>query len=258
MKREVLEAQHKEHSNGVFPNLHRLSPQRRVGHASTDKADALPPPPRGTDGASIEVARRPRGRPPGSRNKPKAAVPIVVAPAVSEPSMCPYVLEIPAGGDVIESAVNFCRRRNIGLCVLNGNGVVSSVTLRQPSAASALAFQGRFDILSISATILPAGGPSPADGSFAIFLAGPQGQVVGGNAVGPLVAAGTVYLIAATFESPSVFRLPTADGEDPAARDDRHESPKAVSGGDGGGVPAYSYHPPDVIWPPTGRQPPPY
>ncbi|XP_020548509.1 AT-hook motif nuclear-localized protein 17-like [Sesamum indicum] len=176
--------------------------------------------------------------------------------------MSPYVLELPAGVDVVESTYRFCRKRNMGLCVLNGNGVVANVTLKQPSATpgATVTFHGRFDILSLSATILPAGGSADGNGPFAICLAGPQGQVVGGHVVGPLVSAGTIYLIAATFNSPTFDRLQAAEHEDTEVRDgahDRHESPHTVSGADSGGAHIYSYQPPDVIWAPTARQPPP-
>lgn len=214
------------------------------------------------DGATIEVVRRPRGRPPGSKNKPKPA-PVVVAQDPSEPSMGPYILELPAGVDVVEATARFCRRRGVGLCVLSGHGSVSNVALKQPSATpgATLAFHGRFDILSISATILPAGGlPTAGNGAFTLFLAGPQGQVVGGLVVGPLITAGTVYLIAATFDSPLFVRLQSAEHEEEAAADaaghDQHESSQG-GGGDSGGPPIYSYQTSDVIWAPTARQPPP-
>ncbi|PIN26031.1 hypothetical protein CDL12_01228 [Handroanthus impetiginosus] len=221
----------------------------------------LPPPPQQTnDGATIEVVRRPRGRPPGSKNKPKP--PVVITRDVSEPSMSPYVLELPAGVDLIESTTRFCRKRSMGLCILNGNGVVANVTLKQPSATpgATVTFHGRFDILSISATILPGGGMATGNGPFCISLAGPQGQVVGGIVVGPLLSAGTVYLIAATFNSPSFERLQQAPDEDEAVErgGSGHDQREAVSAGDSGGAhPMYSYQPSDVIWAPTARQPPP-
>ncbi|KAK4387693.1 AT-hook motif nuclear-localized protein 17 [Sesamum angolense] len=227
---------------------------------SNAKDDSFPPPPTTHDGATIEVVRRPRGRPPGSKNKPKP--PVIITRDSSEPSMSPYVLELPAGVDVVESTSRFCRKRNMGLCVLNGNGVVANVTLKQPSATpgATVTFHGRFDILSLSATIFPAGGSAAGNGPFAICLAGPQGQVVGGHVVGPLVSAGTIYLIAATFNSPTFDRLQAAEHEDTEARDgahDPHESPQTVSGADSGGAHIYSYQPSDVIWAPTARPPPP-
>lgn len=225
----------------------------------------------GNDGATIEVIRRPRGRPPGSKNKPK---PPVIITRDSEPTMSPYILEVPAGVDLVDSVTRFCRNRNMGLCVLNGSGTVSNVTLRQPSTnpGATVTFHGRFDILSISATVVPPSASFMYNGTgsaFTISLAGPQGQVVGGAVVGPLLSAGTVYLISATFNNPSYYRFPSEDetrnsgGGGSGGSEGRHPSPQtAVSGGGESSAAApesmYSCHlPSDVIWAPTARQPPP-
>ena len=47
----------------------------------------------GNDGATIEIGRRPRGRPPGSKNKPKAQPQIIINHS-SDPAMSPHILEI--------------------------------------------------------------------------------------------------------------------------------------------------------------------
>lgn len=237
----------------------------------------------GNDGASIEVVRRPRGRPPGSKNKPK---PAVIITRDSEPSMSPYVLELPGGIDIVESVTSFCRRRNMGLCVLNGSGTVTNVTLRQPltTPGASVTFHGRFDLLSLSATVIPPNAntldsvalSNGVANGFTISLAGPQGQVVGGAVVGSLFSAGTVYLIAASFNNPLYCRLPLEDDQRNSgsagggAHEGHHPSPSAVSGGgDDGrspaaastgmescGVPLYGCQiPSDVIWAPTARQP---
>lgn len=240
---------------------HTHSPSHHSAAKRRPSEDSFPPPLLTSDGATIEVVRRPRGRPPGSKNKPKP--PVVITRDSSEPSMSPYVLELPPGVDVIESTARFCRKKNTGLCVLSGNGVVANVTIKQPSTTpgATVTFHGRFDILSISATIMPAGGLPVVNGSFAISLAGPQGQVLGGHVVGPLVSAGTIYLIAASFNRPSFERLQVSDHEDEAVargHDNRESPPKVASGGgDSGGGPVYNYQPSDVIWAPTARAPPP-
>ncbi|XP_027187450.1 AT-hook motif nuclear-localized protein 28-like [Cicer arietinum] len=206
-----------------------------------------------SDGASIEIGRRPRGRPPGSKNKPKSPLIITNDP---EPAMSPHILEIPGGSDLVESIARFSNRRNTGLCVLTGSGTVVNVTLRQPSAplGTTVTFTGRFNILTISATFFPSSESSPPmPKEFSISLAGPQGQIIGGFVVGRLVAAGTVFVIAASFNNPSYHRLPLEE-------DVRS---KSVSGGDGqspslsGGESCmYSCQlPSDVIWAPTARTP---
>lgn len=167
----------------------------------------------GTEGASIEVARRPRGRPPGSKNKPKP--PIIITRETNECSMQPHVLEVPGGMDVVDAISSFSRRRSIALCVLSGSGTVANVTLRQPSTnpGATVTFHGRFDIVSISATFFPPSSLPPTGNcnGFSISLAGSQGQIVGGFVAGPLIAAGTVVVVAAAFTSPSFHRLPVED-----------------------------------------------
>lgn len=224
------------------------------------------------DGGTIEVVRRPRGRPPGSKNKPK---PPVIITRETDPGMSPYILEVPGGVDIVEAISRFSRRRNTGLCILTGSGTVANVTLRQPSTTpgATVTFHGRFDILSVSATFLPPSVLSQFPSSvnnITISLAGPQGQIVGGAVAGPLQAAGTVYVIAASFNNPSYHRLPTKDEEGlnnsvSGGTNDGH-SPPTMSG-DSGHPPAMETHaiamyntshlPTDVIWAPTPRQPPP-
>ncbi|XP_057470245.1 AT-hook motif nuclear-localized protein 17-like [Actinidia eriantha] len=267
----------KDHPKDMFAKVHLTQPtthhhfqltredpdpERDNPTQTPNTADKKEP---NSDGASIEVSRRPRGRPPGSKNKPK---PPVIITRESEPGMSPYILEIPAGADVVESVTRFCRNNSLGLCVLTASGAVANVNLRQPMMpGSAVTFPGRFDILSLSATILPPGAP-PVGNGFTISLAGPQGQILGGTVVGPLVAAATVYVVASSFNNPAFHRLPEENGVGSAGIEGR-SSP--VSGGvDGGHPPAseatetcgmsiYSCHlPSDVIWAPTARQPSPH
>ncbi|KAG1342282.1 AT-hook motif nuclear-localized protein 17 [Cocos nucifera] len=258
----------------------------------------------GGDGASIEVVKRPRGRPPGSKNKPKPPV-IITREAEPSAAMRPHVLEIPGGHDVVDSLARFARLRNLGICVLSGTGAVANVALRQPSlpappphgavppAGATIGFHGPFEILSISATFLPpamaALSPASAAASLSISLAGPQGQIVGGTVVGPLVAVGTVVVVAAAFSNPTFHRLPVEDdvsisvsvsggGGGGSGREvqeherhvhqEHHEQrrphapPQAavravVPTAESCGMSIYSCHlPSEVIWAPTARPPP--
>ncbi|KAF0906388.1 hypothetical protein E2562_009742 [Oryza meyeriana var. granulata] len=184
---------------------------------------------RGEPGESVAVAKRRRGRPPGSKNKPKP--PVVVTREAPEPAaaMRPHVLEIPGGGDVTGALAGFARRRGLGICVLAGTGAVTNVSLRHPlpseaeiSGAAVVVFHGRYEILSISATFLPPAMSAAAPralGGLSISLAGPHGQIVGGAVAGPLVAATTVVVVAAAFTCPTFHRLPAED-----------DAPASVSG----------------------------
>ncbi|XVE60589.1 hypothetical protein DITRI_Ditri05aG0140500 [Diplodiscus trichospermus] len=305
MKGDYVEPQN-ENPNSMFSKLHHPPPQHQHHHQNlpfshrfqlsrdsqtpdSDNTNRTPKDPStnhnsttlptaGTggggpaagDGASIEVVRRPRGRPPGSKNKPKPPVIITREP---DPAMSPYILEIPGGNDVVEAISRFSRRKNIGICVLTGSGTVSNVTLRQPSTTpgATITFHGRFDILSLSATFLPQTTSCHVPNTFSISLAGPQGQIVGGFVAGSLVAAGTVFIVAATFNNPSYHRLP---GEEESRNTvssgggEGQSPPLSGGGGDSGhgggadscGVSMYSCHlgGSDVIWAPTARPPPPY
>ncbi|XP_051127561.1 AT-hook motif nuclear-localized protein 20-like [Andrographis paniculata] len=160
------------------------------------------------EGAVEVVNRRPRGRPPGSKNKPK---PPVFVTRDSPNALRSHVMEVAGGTDVAESIAQLARRRQRGVAVISGSGSVAAATIRQPSApGAAVALHGRFEILSMTGAFLP--GPSPPGATgLTIYLAGGQGQVVGGSVVGPLVAAGPVMVMAAIFSNATYERLPLED-----------------------------------------------
>ncbi|XP_041016465.1 AT-hook motif nuclear-localized protein 19 [Juglans microcarpa x Juglans regia] len=184
------------------------------------------------EGAIEAATRRPRGRPAGSKNKPK---PPIFVTRDSPNALRSHVMEIASGADVADSVAQFARRRQRGVCVLSASGTVTNVSLRQPSApaAAVMALQGRFEILSLTGSFLPGPAP-PGSTGLTIYLAGGQGQVVGGSVVGPLVAAGSVMVMAATFSNATYERLPLEDEDEsggPAGQG--HE---VASGGGGGGI----------------------
>ncbi|KAH7277991.1 hypothetical protein KP509_38G019000 [Ceratopteris richardii] len=162
------------------------------------------------DGSGDGAPRRPRGRPPGSKNKPK---PPIIITRDSANALRTHVLEIASGCDINESVATFARRRQRGVCVLSGTGTVANVTLRQPAAPGAtVTLHGRFEILSLSGSFLPPPAPPGATG-LTIYLAGAQGQVVGGSVVGVLLASGPVVIMAASFLNASYERLPLDEDE---------------------------------------------
>ncbi|XP_062193326.1 AT-hook motif nuclear-localized protein 28-like [Phragmites australis] len=176
----------------------------------------------GGDGASIEAAKKRRGRPPGSKNKPKPPV-VITREAEPAAAMRPHVIEIPCGRDVADALASFATRRNLGICVLAGTGAVANISLRHPTPGvpgatpAAIVFHGQYEILSISAMFLPpamstvAPQAAAAASSVSISLAGPHGQIVGGAVAGPLYAATTVVVVAAAFTNPTFHRLPADD-----------------------------------------------
>lgn len=179
------------------------------------------------------VARRPRGRPPGSKNKPK---PPVIITRESANALRAHILEVSSGCDVFESVAMYARRRQRGICVLSGTGTVTNVSVRQPSAVgSVVTLQGRFEILSLSGSFLPPPAP-PGATSLNIFLAGGQGQVIGGNVMGALIASGPVIVIASSFTNVAYERLPLEE-EEPLQIHQQLSQSSAGGGGDGVGKP---------------------
>ncbi|KAJ4765075.1 AT-hook motif nuclear-localized protein 25 [Rhynchospora pubera] len=168
----------------------------------------------GDSSGSGNPNRRPRGRPPGSKNKPK---PPIIVTRDSPNALHSHVLEVAGGADVVECVSEYARRRGRGVCVLSGGGAVANVALRQPGASPpgsmVATLRGRFEILSLTGTVLPPPAPPGASG-LTVFLAGGQGQVVGGSVVGPLMAAGPVVLMAASFANAVYERLPLEGGEE--------------------------------------------
>ncbi|CAL1394301.1 unnamed protein product [Linum trigynum] len=161
-----------------------------------------------------EAVRRPRGRPAGSKNKPK---PPIIVTRDSANALRAHAMEVSSGCDVSESLVNYARRRQRGICVLSGSGYVTNVTLRQPTSSGAIVtLHGRFEILSLLGSILPPPAPSGITG-LTIYLAGAQGQVVGGGVVGALIASGPVVVMAASFMNATFDRLPLDEDEIAAA-----------------------------------------
>ncbi|CAI9768325.1 unnamed protein product [Fraxinus pennsylvanica] len=224
--------------------------------------------------------RRPRGRPPGSKNKPK---PPVVITKDSPNALRSHVLEISSGSDIAETISTFAHSRCCGVSVLSGSGIVTNVTLRQAAApGGVITLHGRFEVLSLSGAFLPAPSPPGATG-LTVYLAGGQGQVVGGTVVGALRASGPVMIIAATFTNATYERLPLEE-EEPVSVDGTQLQPTSgvntgTSGGTTGSQPQAfaadppsssmslynlplnllpdSQMPPDVFWAPS-RPPPSY
>ncbi|CAO2186495.1 unnamed protein product [Urochloa humidicola] len=203
------------------------------------------------EGAVVAGNRRPRGRPPGSKNKPK---PPIFVTRDSPNALRSHVMEVAGGADVAESIAHFARRRQRGVCVLSGAGTVADVALRQPAAPGAVvALRGRFEILSLTGTFLPGPAP-PGSTGLTVYLAGGQGQVVGGSVVGTLTAAGPVMVIASTFANATYERLPLDDADEDPAAGHPHQLPPGHGGGptpmmpaDPSALPMFAGVPPNLM-----------
>nr|GFA28583.1 AT-hook motif nuclear-localized protein 27-like [Tanacetum cinerariifolium] len=93
--------------------------------------------------------RRTRGRPPGSKNKPRQ--PVFVT-RDNPNALRSHVLEVCDGADIVESLAKFAKSKGRAVSVLSGTGVVADVTLRQPAdpPSDVVTLYGRFQILTIT------------------------------------------------------------------------------------------------------------
>lgn len=231
-----LQQLHNPDTDGDHRNNDRDGKGQFTGAADRDGSSSAP---QGLEvvaacaGPGDVVARRPRGRPAGSKNKPK---PPVIITRESANSLRAHILEVEGGCDVFDCVATYARRRQRGICVLSGSGTVTNVSLRQPSAAGAVVtLHGRFEILSLSGSFLPPPAP-PGATSLTILLAGGQGQVVGGNVVGALFAAGPVIVIAASFANVAYERLPLEEEDSPLQMQPPVSQEIGVNGGGGGNL----------------------
>uniref|UniRef100_A0A0D9VK55 PPC domain-containing protein n=1 Tax=Leersia perrieri TaxID=77586 RepID=A0A0D9VK55_9ORYZ len=206
-----------EHSKMTSPDKSPVGDADAGGSGDQPSSSAMAPSSDGGGGGSGGPTRRPRGRPPGSKNKPK---PPIIVTRDSPNALHSHVLEVAGGADVVDCVAEYARRRGRGVCVLSGGGAVVNVALRQPGTSPpgsmVATLRGRFEILSLTGTVLPPPAPPGASG-LTVFLSGGQGQVIGGSVVGPLVAAGPVVLMAASFANAVYERLPLEGEEEEVA-----------------------------------------
>ncbi|KAK4435155.1 AT-hook motif nuclear-localized protein 1 [Sesamum alatum] len=114
----------------------------------------------------------------------------------------PHIITVNAGEDVTMKIISFSQQGPRAICILSANGVISSVTLRQPdSSGGTLTYEGRFEILSLTGSFMPSetGGMRNRSGGMSVSLASPDGRVVGGGVAGLLVAASPVQIVIGSF-----------------------------------------------------------
>jgi predicted DNA-binding protein with PD1-like motif len=143
--------------------------------------------------------KRPRGRPPGSKNKVLK----------SGPPLIPLVLHIQPGEDIVTRLKDTAKQYKRSLVILAATGTlrVATLTQLQPSGPGVgVTVKGEFAMLSMSGSILQgsisdeanAGGKHSKDFNvfLSVSLATAQGGVLGGSVAGVLEASsqGTVIV----------------------------------------------------------------
>ncbi|TKY46687.1 AT-hook motif nuclear-localized protein 17 [Spatholobus suberectus] len=202
------------------------SSDHRAGSSSQRHRPPPPPPATNQPPEQLPLAtppnKKPRGRPPGSKNKPKPAPLPLAQPA--DPNVRLVIVDVPPGSDVMESIFDVARRDHVSVTILSATGMIASVTLRNtPHGAPAVTLHGPFTLLSFTGSYiynnqytLRAGATPPPPLSFGINLSTSQGQVFGGTIGGRVVAGNDVTLVASTFRFMTVVLRILVEGLDGA------------------------------------------
>ncbi|MED6168314.1 hypothetical protein PIB30_010647 [Stylosanthes scabra] len=193
--------------NSATKNDANQTGNKRKTISDIERYILVPPVNTNNDGIPFLGFKKPRGRPRGSKNKPK--LPIFLR-KVNENGMRPILIQMAPGVDVIGALINFAVRRHIRISILSACGSISEAaihnTLPLNTNAIGLSMRGPFNMMSLSGTYYD-GHVRPACSSFSILLGGTHGQVFGGIVAGKVVTAGTVNVMVASFERTEFYAL---------------------------------------------------
>ncbi|XP_052170400.1 AT-hook motif nuclear-localized protein 1-like [Diospyros lotus] len=182
----------------------KYGPDGTIAMALSPKPSATPPV------IDFSAGKRGKMRPVGSASKQQMyKMDMESLGAQSEWVSCsvganftPHVITVNTGEDVTMKVISFSQQGPRAICILSASGVISSVTLRQPdSSGGTLTYEGRFEILSLTGSFMPAetGGIRNRSGGMSVSLASPDGRVLGGGVAGLLVAASPVQIVVGSF-----------------------------------------------------------
>ncbi|KAH0873910.1 hypothetical protein HID58_071272, partial [Brassica napus] len=117
------------------------------------------------------------------------------APSSAGANFTPHIITVNTGEDVTKRIISFSQQGSLAICVLCANGVVSSVTIRQPDSC------GDTITDSLSGSFMPIDSDRTRSrtGGMTVSLASPDGRVVGGGVAGSLVAATPIQLVVGSF-----------------------------------------------------------
>ncbi|XP_050379039.1 AT-hook motif nuclear-localized protein 5 [Argentina anserina] len=180
-----------------------------------------------TPGSTSPTPKRNRGRPPGTGRKQQLANLGEWMNSSAGQAFAPHVITIEAGEDIVAKLLLFSQQRPRALCILSGNGTVSSVALRHPASTGvSVTYEGRFQILCLSGSYLVAedGGPRDRTGGISISLSSSDGHVIGGAAA-MLIAATPVQVVLCSFvygSSNKIKNKPVAGPNSSESSDPQH------------------------------------
>uniref|UniRef100_A0A7C8YHB3 AT-hook motif nuclear-localized protein n=1 Tax=Opuntia streptacantha TaxID=393608 RepID=A0A7C8YHB3_OPUST len=105
-----------------------------------------------------------------------------------------------AGEDIAARIMSFSQGEPGAICVFSACGLISKATLRRPnSSGGTVTYEGRYEILSLSGSLMPADNGGSRAGGIVVSLADPDGRVLGGGMAGLLVAETPVQVVLGSF-----------------------------------------------------------
>ncbi|KAK1419119.1 hypothetical protein QVD17_28277 [Tagetes erecta] len=180
----------------------RGRPRKQPPDGSHMALALTPAPAVATPDPTTPTPQKKRGRPCGSGRKQQLANAGEWMHNSAGSAFTPHIIHVSVGEDVAEKILSFAQQRQRALCILSGNGSVSTVTLRQFTASGGtVAYEGRFEILCLSGCYLLAdtGGPRSRTGGLSISVCNADGQVIGGAIGGKLIASTLVQVVVSSF-----------------------------------------------------------
>lgn len=165
--------------NSLENNLVRVEGGNMVSHITTTN----------NNNVTLIPQKKPRGRPPGSKNKPKPPVNID-----QDNNMKMIYIEIPSGKDIVGEIINCAQRYQASITVSRGYGLVTNVTLLNPETHFPTPpMIGPFEMTSLLGTYVNTLNHPPCS-CFSILLSGHGAVVYGGTVGGTIIAASNVWI----------------------------------------------------------------
>ncbi|KAF5816075.1 putative AT-hook motif nuclear-localized protein [Helianthus annuus] len=180
----------------------RGRPRKYAPDASHMALALTPAPAVATPDPTTPTPQKKRGRPRGSGRKQQLANVGEWMHNSAGSAFTPHIIHVAVGEDVAEKILSFAQQRQRALCILSGNGSVSTLTLRQfTSSGGTVTYEGRFEILCLSGCYLLAetGSPRNRTGGLSISVCNSDGQVLGGAIGGKLIASTLVQVVVSSF-----------------------------------------------------------
>ncbi|KAK1402801.1 hypothetical protein POM88_002406 [Heracleum sosnowskyi] len=136
-----------------------------------------------------------RGRPPGSKNKPKG----------ENSSMKSVILKVPAGTDLVDWVVGFAKEKKVHITVQGGNVAVSEAHIS--FLATPKIYKGHFNLFNFSGACMFSGSKEGFATYFNAQLSKEGTDNVFGGAASKIITMDEMVLSASVFKNPELLKI---------------------------------------------------